>query len=477
VIPPLTDQMAGAGSTKKVHFTETITSSQDPGQGHESHQATFILSPNSGTLYVATLTYTSSEPVEIAILHEISKDEVKDQPTWTVDGNTFYGLSMIDQGSNAGSIKFTGSALALHSDSNKFTATVSVDGWIRGQPTEIILQQLEPEQEEPSLKLSRSNVPATIPLHLGTYEGDPVYYIITNTNDETQAELITEKQNWKVELAPPLSEAPEESLGVIYMFEDGIKGKGIHGFQDEVFSNTPSQTDEYSALRLVTNVSWKPDQNPEILDSVDAILNASEARRIELETTEIIFNMPQIVWPDGQMQVRENKTLSDETAYTGGQILNINQTNMTVTFVAHREWGPDGSTIYYIITDATPTGPAVMMGVTDAPTLANLITNPAAVDLYHFFDGIEGSGPFGFQPGIASAVPGDETYSPMCRILLISWNDPEQASILETKADIDALHSEDLIEINLARPMNSVHIVNCPFIDPFQEIKTNSTNG
>ena len=208
MIPPLTDQMAGAGSTKKVHFTETITSSQDPGQGHESHQAALILSPNSGTLYVATLTYTSSEPVEIAILHEISKDEVKDQPTWTVDGNTFYGLSMIDQGSNAGSIKFTGSALALHSDSSKFTATVSVDGWIRGQPTEIILQQLEPEKEEPSLKLSRANVPATIPLHIGTYEGDPVYYIITNTNDETQAELITEKQNWKVELAPPLSEAP-----------------------------------------------------------------------------------------------------------------------------------------------------------------------------------------------------------------------------------------------------------------------------
>ncbi len=74
MIPPLTDQMAGAGSTKKVHFTETITSSQDPGQGHESHQIALILSPNSGTLYDGTLTYTSSEPVEIAILHEISKD-------------------------------------------------------------------------------------------------------------------------------------------------------------------------------------------------------------------------------------------------------------------------------------------------------------------------------------------------------------------------------------------------------------------
>ena len=31
---------------------------------------------------------------------------------------------------------------------------------------------------------------------------------------------------------------------------------------------------------------------------------------------------------------------------------------MTVTFVAHRGWGHDGRTIYYIVTDATPSGPA-----------------------------------------------------------------------------------------------------------------------
>ena len=55
VIPPLTDQMVGAGSTKKFHFTETITSSPDPGQGHESHQIALILSPNSGTLYDGTV--------------------------------------------------------------------------------------------------------------------------------------------------------------------------------------------------------------------------------------------------------------------------------------------------------------------------------------------------------------------------------------------------------------------------------------
>ena len=50
-IPAITEQFVDAKSRKKIHFTETITSSQDPGQGHESHQLALILSPNEGTLY------------------------------------------------------------------------------------------------------------------------------------------------------------------------------------------------------------------------------------------------------------------------------------------------------------------------------------------------------------------------------------------------------------------------------------------
>ncbi|MEE9241574.1 MAG: hypothetical protein V3U12_00255, partial [Nitrosopumilaceae archaeon] len=295
--------------------------------------------------------------------------------------------------------------------------------------------------------------------------------------DETHAELITKKQLWNVELAPPLGNATEEALGTAYIFQDGIIGKGIHGFQDEVFSSTPSQNLEYSALRKVTNVSWKLGQNAEVLESVEGIVNASESKRIELETTDVIINMPHIIWPDGQMQVRENNTLSADMSYTGGQILDINKANMTVTFVAHRGWGPDGSTIYYIVTDATPTGPAEMMGVTDSPTSANLITNPAAADLYQFMNGIKGSGPLGFQPGIAAAALGDSNYSPMWRIFTVLWDDPSEAMVLETMDDINELQSEGLIMVNLARPMNSIHIVNCPFIDPFQLISaTNATS-
>ena len=468
-IPAITEQFADAKSRKKIHFTETIISSPDPGQGHESHQLALILSPNEGTLYDGSLTYTTSEPAQIVVLHEITSVQVGGQPTWTVDGTTVYGLSLITPGISAGSFEFTGAALGLHTtNTNPFTATVSVDGWIREQPIEVIMQKLEMEKEEPTLLLSRANIPVTIPMHLGSFENGTVYYIVTDTNDQTHADLISDKQDWKVELAPPLGDTPNEALQTVYSFTDGIEEDGIHGYQQEVFSSTPVQTDEYSALGSITHVLWKIGQVPKVLDSVETIMEAEEDGRIKLEKTDIVINMPQIIWPEGQMIVKENKTLIDDMAYGGGQVLDIDTEEMTVTFIAHRGWGPDGRTIYYIVTDATPTGPALMMGVTDAPSSANLIDKAAAADLFQFSNGIKGSGPVGFQPGIAAAAPGDENYSPMWRIFLIEWNDPENAKLLETKADIDEFQSEDLISVNLARPMNSDHIVNSPFVDPFQ---------
>ena len=467
-VPLLTDQFVNAKTLKKIQFTQTLTSMQDPGQGHESHQLAIILSPNKGAIYDGSITYTANEPVQIVVLHEIDKEDAKGQPTWTVDGDTVFGLTLVDPGTNAGSYEFTGAALALHTkNTNKFTTTVSVDGWIRGQTPEL-MEKKEETIFEPSLKLSRSSVPAEIPLHKAFFDGKSVYYIITDTNDKTHAKAISEKQKWKVEIAPPLSKTPKESLSDVYMFLNGIEGNGTRGFQDEIFSSTPAQTEQYSAIRSVTHVTWKDDQEPEVLDSVQKILDAQKEDKIELEKTNAIINMPQIVWPNGQMSVRTDKTLTDDTPYVGGQILETNLENMTVTFVAHRGWGSDGRTIYYIVTDATPSGPASVMGVTNAPTLAKAVTSPAAVDLYQFTNGIKGSGPMGFQAGIASAALGDDTYSPLWRISVVTWNESVKASVLETIGDINAKKLAGDITVELARPMDSDHIVNCPFIDPFQ---------
>jgi len=468
-ISSTTDQFADAGSRKKIHFTQTITSSQDPGQGHQNNQLALILSPNDGTLYDGSMTFTSSEPVQIVVLHEINSQDAKGQPTWTVDGNSIYGLSLIDLDEKSGSFEFTGSALALHSPtSKKFTTTVSVDGWIRGQPIEVIMQKIELEKEEPVSLIARTNVPATIPMHKGIYEGGQVLYIITDGSDEDYTKTLSEKQEWNVELSTVISNVPEETLQKLFIFKNGIKGDGIYGLQDEVFSSTPSQESQYSALNSVIEVTWKNGQKEIVFESSIDIIAANESGRIEFNETGIVLNTPQIVWPDGQMKIRDDTEIIDEMSYSGGQIVEINEEELTVTFVAHRGWGPDGKTIYYIVTDATPSGPAETMGVVSSPSSANLIINSAAVDLFQFKNGIKGTGPLGFQPGIAAAALGDENYSPMWRIYLVEWNDEESAKILETKSDIDSFRADDLLTVSIARPMNSEHIVNCPFIDPFQ---------
>jgi len=317
------------------------------------------------------------------------------------------------------------------------------------------------------LRLSRANVPATIPMHQGYYNGEDVYYIITDSSDPTHADIITKNQGWQVELAPLLKNAPEEALSKTYMFTNGVEGDGVHGYQGEVFTSTPEQTDVYSALTSHVHVTWNEGVTSRVLDSDAMIMEAAENKEITLTEVEVVLNMPQIVWPGGQMMVKET-TLTDTTPYGGGQVLDIDTEEMNVTFIAHRGWGPDGRTIYYIVTDATPSGPAGMMGVVSAPTSANLIANSAAVDLYQFKNGMTGTGPLGFQPGIAAGAPGDANYSPMWRIFMIGWDNPENAQLLETIDDVNAYKKAGLIDIGIARPMDSDHIVNCPFIDPFQ---------
>ncbi len=319
---------------------------------------------------------------------------------------------------------------------------------------------------EPTLKLSRANVPAQIPLHMGHYDGQDVYYIITDSSDPTHAEVITEKQGWNVELAPVLEYTPDSALSKTYFFTNGISGDGVHNYQNQVFTSIPGQ-DNYSALTSHIHVTWADESNARVLTSEAEILLAAEDGEIVMSDLPVVLNMPHIVWPGGQMTVVD-RVLEDDSPYGGGQVLDIDTEEMTVTFIAHRGWGPDGRTIYYIVTDATPSGPAEMMGVIHSPSSANLLANAAAVDLYQFKNGIKGSGPLGFQPGIATGAPGDANYSPMWRIFLIEWQNQDDAAVLETIGDINAYKNEGLISTSIAKPMDSDHIVNCPFIDPFQ---------
>jgi len=156
--------------------------------------------------------------------------------------------------------------------------------------------------------------------------------------------------------------------------------------------------------------------------------------------------------------------LSDETSYLDGQVLGINVDNMTATFVGHRGWGPDGKTIYYIITAGTPEGPAQTMKIQNVPILS--ILDSSARDVYQFANGLQGAGPFGYQEGISSAQPGDSTYSPICKISIITWNDPQNAKVLENKNDIDFEKSAGSITVQEATTLDKNYILDCPIVTP-----------
>ena len=176
-------------------------------------------------------------------------------------------------------------------------------------------------------------------------------------------------------------------------------------------------------------------------------------------------NHPAVQWQGGSLPIRQDAgNITNESPYMGGgQVTNIDTANMTATFVAHRGWGPDGKTVYYIVTDAVPEMPANMMGVPFVPKDDKIVGTPVAPDLFQFTNGINGTGPMGFQSGIGAANPDDESYSPMWKISFIEWKDPSQARVLQNLDDINRMLQKELITLKPAE--GGRHIVNCPFFD------------
>ncbi|HXV88712.1 MAG TPA: hypothetical protein VD710_06425 [Nitrososphaeraceae archaeon] len=312
------------------------------------------------------------------------------------------------------------------------------------------------------LKLARASIPIDIPLAKGYENGNDIYFIATDASDEELAQQATKLLGFKVNFAPLLSQTPESALSQAYAFTNGVPGKGPFGFQVPVLSTKPGDAN-YSALFHVNTVTWKDISTVKELKSVQEIMTAEKNGSLTVNKTGIVVNHPAIKWQGGEMKVRENKNINDDSTYGPAQVLNIDTEKMIVTMVAHRGWGPDGKSIYYIVTDATPEMPANMMGVSSVPLNEKLASSPVAVDLFQFMNGINGSGPMGFQAGIGAANPTDKNYSPMWKISFNEWKDPSQARVLETLNDVVAMQKAGMITITPA--LEGKHVVNCPFFD------------
>jgi hypothetical protein len=313
------------------------------------------------------------------------------------------------------------------------------------------------------LKLSRASIPINIPLEKGYQNESELFFIATDASDQNVAAQLTNRSGFKVNFAPLLAKTPEDVRNQAYVFRNGLKGNGPLGFQLPVISAKPGD-EGYSSLWQINLVDWKQSANATELKSVQQIMDAQSKGDLAITKTEVIVNHPVIQWNGGSLKIREDKNITDDSQYVGGQVLNIDTAKMVVTMVAHRGWGPDGKTIYYLVTDATPDMPAAMMGVSSVPNDVKLAPSPVAVDLFQFMNGIKGSGPMGFQAGIGGANPDDSTkYSPMWKISFIEWKDPSQARVLENMQDVNAMLTNG--SITLMPAMEGKHVVNCPFFD------------
>jgi hypothetical protein len=338
----------------------------------------------------------------------------------------------------------------------------------------LVSEQQQHQQDQPPgyiLKLAKANVPIDIPLSKGYIDGNIAYFIATDASDKHAVSSITNNTGFPVNYAPLLNNIPESIRGQGYVFSNGVEGEAPGGFQLPVANAIPGDKD-YSPLWQTNFVKWNDNATARELKSVEEIMAAHKNGELTITETNIIINSPAIKWQDGSLQVKENKTISDNTPYGGGQVLNIDTEKMIVTMVAHRGWGPDGKTVYYIATDATPKMPADMIGVPYVQSEEKLVGTSVVVDLFQFTNGINGSGPLGYQAGIGATNPTDSNYSPMWRISFIEWNDPSKAKVLQTINDITEMSKEKLITITPA--INGTHVVNCPFFDQLTLIKYQS---
>ncbi len=76
-------------------------------------------------------------------------------------------------------------------------------------------------------------------------------------------------------------------------------------------------------------------------------------------------------------------------------------------------------------------GPKVLL----VPSLRE-IPDRLLATVFVFRNGIKGEGPMGFQPDVFDTVPGEPQYTPLRRLVLVTWKEEQRARVLRSAAEI-----------------------------------------
>ncbi|HSN95306.1 MAG TPA: hypothetical protein VLR89_09640 [Anaerolineaceae bacterium] len=140
---------------------------------------------------------------------------------------------------------------------------------------------------------------AQVPAGRAYAEGKEIFFTHTEASDTGIAEKLTNMMKSPVIYVPALATVPESALANVYVFENGLTGKGPLGFQSDVF-NYPPGTDGYSPLRQIILTKWADGVNAVELKSAAEILQAETDGKLTATKSGVVVNMPFLVWDGGK---------------------------------------------------------------------------------------------------------------------------------------------------------------------------------
>ena len=128
----------GGEQANTVTIQKTAESTVDPAPGHSGHQLVMALPPrDDGKVWVGTVTWTASKPVEIVVLHgynaTVKPDSEHGSPlTAPIAPGKQVAISLVKTSSGtpvpSGSMTFVGNVVGFHTLSgDKFTVTYTLD--------------------------------------------------------------------------------------------------------------------------------------------------------------------------------------------------------------------------------------------------------------------------------------------------------------------------------------------------------------
>lgn len=166
-----------------------------------------------------------------------------------------------------------------------------------------VLAQSTQETMQPMKGMTMAAGAPTMPPVTGYSEGREILFLHTETSDPEIAKILTDMMGGSpVLVVPSLARAPKEMLARVFVFTNGMTGRGPMGplgGQADIFEYPPGSP-AYSPLRAVTLVAWKDEKSARILKSAAELQSVIDSGAVSIEDPGVVVNMPFLTWPGGQ---------------------------------------------------------------------------------------------------------------------------------------------------------------------------------